>query len=482
MRDLDLRRLRYFTVLAQTLHFGRAAELLHISQPGLSAEIRRLETQLGLALFTRTPRTALTHEGETLLAEAEAVLTGADRFASASAALASGQAGVVTIGSTAAVLEQGLLGAIARLAEDAPELRVIVEELSSAESSTALREGRIDLACGNAPADGPDVTATRLTAAPFALVVPAQATAALRPVSTATGSSPAPESLSDCADLPFSAFRRSASPPAPRHGAGAVRRGGLHPDLHLPHPHVAVGPGRRVRRSLRVPHSGPGRARPCRGRYLRADRTGCRVRSACGVVDQHPRRRDLTPDRAGRARSGGRIPLIPRARRTDGSVAGPVDRAAAALRTGQQVIEAQHPLTRGGLLLDCLRRIRLAGLRGRLTGLRVVAHRRAIVLLLVALHIILCHAPSSPSASCRSARLYVSTSIAPGAATRSSNTMKGTPCTPSDLARSMSASTQASASSASSAIARRTPASAPPTATAAATRTSASKGSDSPAK
>lgn len=212
MRDLDLRRLRYFTVLAQTLHFGRAAELLHISQPGLSAEIRRLETQLGLALFTRTPRTALTHEGETLLAEAEAVLTGADRFASASAALASGQAGVVTIGSTAAVLEQGLLGAIARLAEDAPELRVIVEELSSAESSTALREGRIDLACGNAPADGTDVTATRLTAAPFALVVPAQATAALRPVSTATGSSPAPESLSDCADLPFSAFRRSASP------------------------------------------------------------------------------------------------------------------------------------------------------------------------------------------------------------------------------------------------------------------------------
>lgn len=212
MSDIDLRRLRYFTVLAQTLHFGRAAELLHISQPGLSAEIRRLERQLRLDLFTRTPRTALTHEGETLLAEAEAVLAGADRFASASAALASGQEGVVTVGSTATVLEQGLLGAIAGLAEDAPEIRVLVEELSSAESSAALREGRVDLACGNAPADGPDVTSTRLTAAPFALVVPARATLALRPVSAVAEPFSVPESLSACAGLPFAVFRRSASP------------------------------------------------------------------------------------------------------------------------------------------------------------------------------------------------------------------------------------------------------------------------------
>lgn len=212
MKDVDLRRLRYFTVLAETLHFGRAAVLLHISQPGLSAEIRRLEKQLGVSLFSRTPRTALTHEGETLLPEAEAVLTSADRFASASAVLASGQAGVVTIGSTATVLEQGLLDAIAGLAEELPDLRVIVEELSSAESFTALREGRVDFACGNAPADGPDVTSARLTAAPFALVVPTQPTAALRPVGSTAGTASSPQRLADCAGLPFAVFRRSASP------------------------------------------------------------------------------------------------------------------------------------------------------------------------------------------------------------------------------------------------------------------------------
>lgn len=231
MRDIDLRRLRYFTVLAETLHFGRAAELLHISQPGLSAEIRRLESQLEVKLFSRTPRTALTHAGEVLLSEAEAVLAGADRFASASAVLASGQAGVVTIGSTASVLEHGLLDAVARLTEEAPDLRVLVEELSSAESVTALRSGGVDFACGNSSADGPDVTSTRLTVAPFALVVPMHASAALRPIGAdrtagADGSqesavttkakdarSPGtPRSLAECGGLPFSVFRRSASP------------------------------------------------------------------------------------------------------------------------------------------------------------------------------------------------------------------------------------------------------------------------------
>jgi DNA-binding transcriptional LysR family regulator len=195
-------------VLADTLHFGQAAQLLHISQPGLSAEIKRFETQLGVTLFRRSPRTALTHEGEALLTEASAVLAGAERFASASSALATGSAGVVTIGSTATVLEDGLLEAVAGLRTDAPDLQVLVEEMSTAEAVAALRTGRVDLALGNAAGDAPELTSTRLASAPFALAVPSGA-----------GPAPAPEippglpaRLDACARAPFAVFRRSASP------------------------------------------------------------------------------------------------------------------------------------------------------------------------------------------------------------------------------------------------------------------------------
>src|SRR5699024_2121148 len=109
-----------------------------------------------------------------------------------------------TVGATASVLEHGLLRAVAQLAGEAPALRLLVEEMSSAEAVAALRSGGVDLACGNAAADGPDVTSTRLTSAPFALVVPADASAALP--------HGVPTALADCAGVPFAVFRRTASP------------------------------------------------------------------------------------------------------------------------------------------------------------------------------------------------------------------------------------------------------------------------------
>ena len=81
---MDFRQLSYFAAVAEERHLGRAAERLHISQPPLTRHIKALESDLGVQLFTRTPRgMLLTEAGETLLKDAHAILgmlrTSADR-------------------------------------------------------------------------------------------------------------------------------------------------------------------------------------------------------------------------------------------------------------------------------------------------------------------------------------------------------------------------------------------------------------------
>src|SRR5205823_10022571 len=79
LMDLDLRKLRYFVAVAGTLHFGRAAEQLHIAQPVLSRQIRALEQDLGAALFTRDSHgVTLTDAGTQLMTDAAPLLASAD--------------------------------------------------------------------------------------------------------------------------------------------------------------------------------------------------------------------------------------------------------------------------------------------------------------------------------------------------------------------------------------------------------------------
>jgi len=80
--DLDLRKLRYFTVLAEQLNYGRAAQVLHIAQPVLSRQIRAFEHELGVALFVRDKRTVeLTPAGQQMLADAAPLLASASALA-----------------------------------------------------------------------------------------------------------------------------------------------------------------------------------------------------------------------------------------------------------------------------------------------------------------------------------------------------------------------------------------------------------------
>lgn len=141
--DLDLRKLRYFVAVAEELHFGRAAERLHMGQPALSRQIRALESDLGVALFERDSHgTALTAAGAQLLDDAPAVLRSAsvirqrlDRHRFADRALSIG-------------VMPGLLAtsAAARFEVDVPGCRITITRLGWSSQVEAVRSGAVDVA------------------------------------------------------------------------------------------------------------------------------------------------------------------------------------------------------------------------------------------------------------------------------------------------------------------------------------------------
>lgn len=151
---MELRQLEAFVTLADELHFGRAAARLHLSTPTLSELIRRLETELGAPLFTRTTRrVSLTGAGTELLGRAKAILADAAAASAAVRRVTSGELGTVRLGITppaGPVLAPHL---VARMAEEAPEVTVDLRRMWLPALSEALQAGEIDVAltCGTAP-------------------------------------------------------------------------------------------------------------------------------------------------------------------------------------------------------------------------------------------------------------------------------------------------------------------------------------------
>jgi DNA-binding transcriptional LysR family regulator len=143
---MELRKLRYFVTLAEELHFGRAAERLHITQPPLSMAIRALEDELEVRLFERTPRrVALTHAGETFLEQARQLLARAGDAVELTRAAERGTVGRLTVGFMSAAIYTLLPQVLREFAARSPQVKLELRELAIPVQLEALRKGDIDV-------------------------------------------------------------------------------------------------------------------------------------------------------------------------------------------------------------------------------------------------------------------------------------------------------------------------------------------------
>jgi DNA-binding transcriptional LysR family regulator len=138
---MELRQLSYFVAVAEELHFGRAADRLHIVQPAVSQQVRRLERELGVELFDRSPRrVALTEAGARFLPQARAVLAAVARAKAAVTTYRSISSGVLRLGTSA-----GLGDHLDRLLDRlSPGMTVELVYGPTAERAEQVRDGRLD--------------------------------------------------------------------------------------------------------------------------------------------------------------------------------------------------------------------------------------------------------------------------------------------------------------------------------------------------
>lgn len=156
---MELRHLRYFEAVAQTLSFRRAAGLLHVTQPTLSAQIRQLEEEIGVRLLDRdTHHVALTPAGTRFLDDCRRLLQDAEESVRSAQRLGRGEAGRLSIGFVPS-LAHGIFSRILHAYRRRfPDIELRLTELDTTRQMQALQAGRIDLALIGLglPAEGRD--------------------------------------------------------------------------------------------------------------------------------------------------------------------------------------------------------------------------------------------------------------------------------------------------------------------------------------
>jgi DNA-binding transcriptional LysR family regulator len=150
---MELRHLRYFVAVAEDLHFRRAAERLHVAQPAISEQIRKLEQELGVRLFDRSQRgVTLTHAGTAMLDEARRVLRQADVAVCAARSACERSARRLRVGYLADSLPAAIPRGLRHLSHTVPNLEVQLETGDARRLVEDLRQARFDAVVTSLPA------------------------------------------------------------------------------------------------------------------------------------------------------------------------------------------------------------------------------------------------------------------------------------------------------------------------------------------
>lgn len=143
---MELSRLRYFVAVAEELHFGRAADRLHMSQPPLSQQIRRLELELGAKLFERNKRRVnLTEIGNAFYHRAKMILDSSQIAVKEVQQMATGQHDAIRMGFMSAVMLADFPPFLRAFNQQYPQVSLHFQQLSSDAQYEALVDGRIDI-------------------------------------------------------------------------------------------------------------------------------------------------------------------------------------------------------------------------------------------------------------------------------------------------------------------------------------------------
>jgi len=217
---MKLHFLRYFTVLAEELHFGRAARRLSITQPPLSSAIKALEQELGVQLLARSSKhVELTPAGAAFLEEARQILERVERAGSVADAVARGMRGRLDIGITGSLLYREVPAVVRDFGAAAPTIELVLREMGSAEQLEALLHGQLHAGFVNASAVPPQLDSLALADDEFVLCLPQAHPGAQRSVLE----------LRELADERFVMFSREVSPANYDNVIAIFNRAGIHP-------------------------------------------------------------------------------------------------------------------------------------------------------------------------------------------------------------------------------------------------------------